>query len=96
MPEHTFTLFIAGGSELGDRAAANFDRFVRARLEGKCTLTVIDILKDTRSARAHRVIATPMLVRDQPLPVIKILGDLSQETKLLNQLGLNDSPVAQG
>jgi len=91
MADYIFTLFIAGGSELADRAVANFDRIIRSRLQGRCTLTTVDILQDPRSARAHRVIATPLLVREQPAPLIKILGDLSQEEKIVTQLGLKDS-----
>jgi circadian clock protein KaiB len=96
MSEHIFTLFVAGGSELADRATANFDRIIRCRLPGDCTLTVIDILKEPGTARLHRVMATPMLVREQPSPLIKILGDLSQESKILTQLGLNDSANTRG
>ena len=90
-----YTYFIAGGGELAVRALANFERLIRPRLEGGCTLTVVDILKEPRQAREHRVVATPMLVREQPLPVVKILGDLSQSAKVLDQLGLtgSDDPV---
>jgi len=88
MEKHVYTFFIAGGGELAIRALANFDRLIRPRLEGGCTLTVVDILKEPRQAREHRVVATPMLVREQPLPMIRILGDLSQSAKVLDQLGL--------
>jgi circadian clock protein KaiB len=91
MSDHIFTLFIAGGSELADRATANFDRIIRSRLQGACSLKVIDISSNPHSARQHRVIATPLLVREQPAPLIKILGDLSQEEKIVTQLGLKDS-----
>ena len=89
MEKQEFIFFIAGGSELGVRALANFDRLIRPLLASECDLTVVDIIKEPRRAREHRVIATPMLVRQQPLPVIKILGDLSQEAKVLAQLGLS-------
>lgn len=88
MEKHVYTFFIAGGSELAVRALANFERLIRPRLEGGCKLTVVDILKDPRQAREHRVVATPMLVREQPLPAVRILGDLSQGAKVLDQLGL--------
>lgn len=88
MEDHVFTYFVAGGGDLAARALANFDRLIRPRLEGGCTLKVVDILAEPRLAREHRVVATPMLVREQPLPVIKILGDLSHEAKVLAQLGL--------
>jgi circadian clock protein KaiB len=90
MDQHAFTLFIAGGTELASRALANFDRLVRERLGDRCHLTVIDILKEPRRARQHRVLATPMLVRERPAPVLRILGDLSHGDNILIQLGLND------
>lgn len=91
MNQHAFTLFVAGGTDLANRALANFDRLIADRLGDACELTVVDILKEPRKARAHRVLATPLLVRHQPSPVLRILGDLSQDAKVLTQLGLNSS-----
>ncbi|AMV22447.1 circadian clock KaiB family protein [Planctomyces sp. SH-PL14] len=88
MGDPSFTLYVAGGTELAARALANFDRTIRPRIAGSCALTIIDIRKEPRKAREHRVVATPMLVRNHPLPVIKILGDLSQEDVIVAQLGL--------
>lgn len=89
MDKHEFIFFVAGGGELAARALANFDRLIRPRLDGNYSLTVVDVVKEPRVAREHRVVATPMLVRQKPLPVIKVLGDLSEEAKALTQLGLN-------
>jgi circadian clock protein KaiB len=88
MEHHTFILYLAGDGELAARARANFDRVIRARLGGHCSLTIIDILKEPGVARQNRVVATPLLVRELPAPLVKILGDLSQEAKILTQLGL--------
>ena len=90
MSDHSFTIFVAGGTDLAARALANFERVIRPRIASTCTLTVIDVLKEPRKAREHRVVATPMLVRELPQPVIKILGDLSKEGAVLTQLGLNE------
>lgn len=95
MGEYTFTLYVAGDGELAVRALANFDRLVRGRLPGRCTLTTIDVLKEPGLARRNRVVATPLLVRERPGPVVKVLGDLSQEAKILARLGL-DGPDAAG
>lgn len=89
MEKQVYTFFIAGGSELAIRALSNFDRLIRPLVDGECLVTVIDVIKEPRQAREHRVIATPLLVREHPSPVIKILGDLSQEAKVLAQLGLS-------
>lgn len=88
MERQCYLLFVAGESDLSVRALANFDRLIRARLDDGCSLRIIDVLKEKRLARDHRVVATPLLVREVPLPVIKILGDLSHEEKLVAQLGL--------
>ncbi|SRR5579883_3125169 len=89
MEDYTFILYVAGDGELAARARANFDRLIRARLGDRCSLTIIDILQEPGAARRNRVVATPLLVRDRPPPVIKILGDLSHEAKILMQLGLD-------
>lgn len=91
MNQHAFTLFVAGGTNLANRAVANFERLIGDRLGDACQLTVVDVLKEPRKARAHRVLATPLLLRHQPSPVLRILGDLSQEAKVLTQLGLSNS-----
>lgn len=89
MEQHTFTLYVAGDGELSARARANFDRLIRSRLGGRCSLTVVDILAEPGAARRARVVATPLLVRDGPPPAVKVLGDLSHEAKILAQLGLD-------
>lgn len=89
MGEYTFTLYVAGDGELAARALTNFDRLVRGRLRDRCTLTTVDVLKEPGVARRNRVVATPLLVRERPGPVVKVLGDLSQEAKILTQLGLD-------
>lgn len=94
MNYYIFTLYVAGDSELAARALANFDRLIRARLPDRCSLKTVDVLKEPRLARENRVVATPLLVRDEPLPIVKILGDLSHEAKLIAQLGLN-GPVTE-
>lgn len=97
MEDYCFILYVAGDGELTARARLNFDRLIRSRLGDRCSLTVIDIVAEPGQARKNRVVATPLLVRERPSPLIKILGDLSQDAKILTQLGLdagpnNDSP----
>ncbi len=96
MEHYTFILYVAGDGELSSRARANFDRLIAARLLGRFTLTVVDILAEPAAARRNRVVATPLLVRDRPPPLVKILGDLSQEATILARLGLDRDPPAPG
>lgn len=89
MEEHRFTLFVAGDGELTVRALANFERIIRPRLRGGCVITTVDVLREPGAARKNRVVATPLLIKECPLPVVKILGDLSHEERILIQLGLD-------
>lgn len=89
MLDYTFTLYVAGDGELAARALTNFERLVRGRLRDRCTLTTVDVLKEPGIARRNRVVATPLLVRERPEPIVKVLGDLSQESRILTQLGLD-------
>lgn len=89
--QHLFKLYVAGDGELSVRAKGNFDRIIGARLGQHCQLEVIDILLDPLAARRDRVVATPLLVRESPGPVVKILGDLSTESIVLAHLGISVS-----
>jgi len=99
MQQYNFTLYVAGNGELTARALANFERLIRSRLGDRCSLTTVDIVQEPGQARTNRVVATPLLVRESPLPLVKVLGDLSHEQKLLTQLGIEtlaaelDGPV---
>ena len=95
MGDWHLTLYVAGNGELATRAQTQLTRIVRHHLAGECQVTVVDVLQQPRLARTHRVVATPLLVREQPLPVIKILGDLSDLPRILSMLGLALPPAPE-
>jgi circadian clock protein KaiB len=80
------TLFVNGASELSARAIADARRL--CDLSGRCQLTVIDIHDDPAAAVSRRVHAVPALVRTGPLPVRRLVGDLSQTGRVLAALRL--------
>lgn len=88
MPYH-LKLFIAGDSDLSRRAIANLQRICGERLRGNCQTEVIDVLVAPEQARAYRVIATPVAVRVDVAPHLKVLGDLSDEGRLMSVLNMH-------
>jgi circadian clock protein KaiB len=80
-------LYIAGEDAISQSAVANFRQIVK-QCPGELGAEVIDIEADPVAARAMRVMATPMLVRMAPAPVRKVIGDLSDTTRVLSALGL--------
>jgi circadian clock protein KaiB len=83
-----FVLYISGATENSRAALLNIRTLVDKHLGGRCRLAVVDLYQDPRRAGKHDVVAVPMLVRTLPLPVRRMIGDLSDEGRVLIGLDL--------
>ncbi|HEX3080798.1 MAG TPA: circadian clock KaiB family protein [Puia sp.] len=84
-------LYIAGQTPKSILALKNITKYCREHLEGKYTIEIVDLLKNPRLAEGDQIFAIPTLVRKFPVPLRKIIGDLSNEEKVL--VGLNIRPA---
>jgi circadian clock protein KaiB len=94
--QYELTLFVSGASDLSARAIANARELCDTHLEGRYELAVLDVHEDAAAALDSDVIAAPTLVRNRPLPVRKLVGDLSHTAKVLVALDIraaDDSPA---
>jgi circadian clock protein KaiB len=82
------TLFVSGASNLSARAITNTTALCEIHLGDRYHLDVLDVHEDTAAALSNRVLATPTLVKTWPLPVRRIVGDLSQIDRVLLALEL--------
>jgi circadian clock protein KaiB len=85
---YELTLFVSGASDLSARAIANAKELCDTYLEGRYELAVVDVHEDASAALNSDVIAAPTLVRNWPLPVRKLVGDLSRIDRVLIALDL--------
>lgn len=85
-------LYIAGQTPNSVLALENITRYCKEHLAGKYVIEVIDLLKNPQLAEGDQIFAIPTLVRKVPEPLRKIIGDLSNEDKVL--VGLNIRPVS--
>jgi circadian clock protein KaiB len=76
-------LYIAGQTPKSIAAIQNINKYCREHLEGKYTIEVIDLLVTPQLAEGDQIVAIPTLVRKIPKPIRKIIGDLSNEEKVL-------------
>ncbi len=83
-----FRLYIADETPNSARAVANLQSICQEHLQGRYKIEVVDILQAPLRALSEGVLVTPTLVRLFPLPVRKIVGDLSDRTAVLLALGL--------
>lgn len=80
-------LYVTGWTPQSDAAVRNL-KLLFKQLNKPYSLEVVDLLSDPAVAESERVIATPMLVKRSPLPMRRIVGDLSEKQELLEGLGL--------
>jgi circadian clock protein KaiB len=82
-------LFVTGDTPRSQRALANLQRLCETHLRGEYTLEVVDVLARPQMAEAARILATPTLVRVQPGPARRVIGDLSDDLRVLHGLDLD-------
>jgi circadian clock protein KaiB len=88
--QYRLRLFVSGSSPRSTRAIQNIRALCEERLHGRYDLEVIDIYQHPEHARPEQIVVTPTLVRKLPLPLRKIVGDLSDRERVL--VGLDIIP----
>jgi circadian clock protein KaiB len=81
-------LYVAGQTPKALTAFANLKKICEEQLKGKYSIEVIDLLKNPQLGAADQIFALPTLVRKLPVPVRKIIGDLSNTERVLIGLDL--------
>lgn len=90
VPAKTYVLrlYVTGSTPRSARSIFNVRRLCETRLLGRYRLEIVDIYQQPELAREGQIIATPTLVKKLPLPLRKLVGDLSDEQRVLAGLGL--------
>jgi circadian clock protein KaiB len=88
-------LYVAGKNQKAVTALKNITTICEELLKGKYRIEVIDLWKHPLIARKRQILALPTLVRNAPLPVKKIIGDLSDTEKVLHGLNLFNKNMAK-
>jgi circadian clock protein KaiB len=89
--EWQLMLYIAGQTPKSIKALHNIKKYAEEHLAGKYSIEIIDLLVNPQLAEGDQILAVPTLVRKFPEPIRKIIGDLSNEERVL--VGLNIKPI---
>jgi circadian clock protein KaiB len=81
-------LYVAGTSSQSTRAIIQLKEFCETHLKGRYHLEVVDIYQQPELAKDEQIIAVPTLIRRLPLPLRRLIGDLSNEERVLVGLDL--------
>ena len=88
--EFELRLYVAGQTAKSVAALHNLRRYCEAHIPERYSIEVVDLLENPQLAEGDQILAIPTLVRRFPEPVRKIIGDLSNEEKVLIGLDLRE------
>ena len=91
-PLYLLTLFVTGQSVRSQNAVATLRRLCEG-LGRRCELTIVDVLERPQLAEDERVLATPTVIRQRPLPLRRVIGDLSDQDMVISWLDLPVTPM---
>lgn len=91
--EWELKLYVAGQTARSVVAFENLKRICEEHLAGRYHIQVIDLSKEPQLAQGDQILALPTLVRKVPVPMRKIIGDLSNKERVL--VGLDIRPAGQ-
>ncbi len=96
-PEHwDLRLYVAGQTDKSIRAINNLTRICKEHLDGRYSIEVVDLVQRPQMAAEHHILALPTLVRRLPEPIRKIIGDLSNEERVVIGLDVRPRGSASG
>jgi circadian clock protein KaiB len=86
--QYVLRLFVTGSTPRSARSIFNIRKVCEERLLGRYKLEVVDIYQQPELARQEQIIAAPTLIKELPAPLRKLVGDLSDQERVLMGLDL--------
>ena len=87
-PRYVLRLFVTGMTPRSTRAIRAVKALCKERLEGRFHLEIIDVYQQPQMIQGEQILATPTLVKYEPAPLRRIVGDMSDKYRLCHGLGL--------
>lgn len=91
-PKYVLRLYVAGATPRSSKAIKTLRALCEERLHGRYELEVIDVYQDVARARKDQVTAVPALIKQLPLPLRRLIGDLTDVELVLRGLDLKPLP----
>jgi circadian clock protein KaiB len=86
--KYVLRLYVAGSTPKSSRAITNLKAICETHLKDRYDLTVVDLYEQQERAQEDQIVVAPTLVRHLPLPVRRLIGDLSKTDRVLAALDL--------
>ena len=80
-------LLIMGGDDKNHRNLTNLREAYKQRGVSECSFDIVDLLDNPEAADKYKIFATPTLLKIKPLPVVRVIGDLTDHDRVIDALG---------
>jgi circadian clock protein KaiB len=87
-PRYVLRLFVTGMTPRSTRAIRAVRELCERRLKDRFELEIVDVYQQPQLIQGEQVFATPTLIKYEPAPMRRIIGDMSDQHRLCNGLGL--------
>jgi circadian clock protein KaiB len=86
--EYVLHLYVCGATGRSQRALMNIKQICNEHLKGRYDLQVTDIFQSPEQMSKDNIIAAPTLIKKNPLPLRRFIGDLSDTKKVISGLAI--------
>jgi circadian clock protein KaiB len=87
-------LYVTGMTPKSRLAIRNVQKLLDEHIPGSYELDIVDIYQQPELARANQLIAAPTLIKQLPLPLRRLIGDMSSPDRILAALAVK--PTGNG
>ena len=93
--KYILRLYVAGMTPRSIKAVNNVKKVCEEYLDGRCELDVVDIYQNPKLAKGEQIIAAPTLIKKLPLPLRRVIGDMSDTEKFLVGIDLKSKQTGE-
>jgi circadian clock protein KaiB len=91
--KYVLRLYITGMTPRSTRAIESIRKLCEEKLTGRYELEIIDIYQNPNLLQGEQILAAPTLIKKLPLPLRRLVGDLSDTERVLVGLDLRQNMI---
>jgi circadian clock protein KaiB len=84
--QYVMRLYVTGVAPSSMRAVTNIKKICEKNFPDQYSLEIVDLYQHPELTQKEQIVASPTLVKTRPLPLCRLVGDLSDSSKVLSKL----------
>lgn len=89
---YVLRLYVAGVTPKSERAIRSVKEICEQHLKGRYDLEIVDIYQQPEALKKDQIVAAPTLIKELPLPLRRLIGNMANKEKIVVGLNLRPTP----